>query len=237
MLYARFWHDPKVRRLTIIALPLLLAACAQPALSPEVEPAAEPSPPTPAGGMLGGGDDIAVPETVASGAFTEDGKTAITYDPRIVPVGATAQVTMGLTAGGISVRLAVTGMLPRRTYGAHLHTRPCTADPAAAGPHYQHERSPAAPASAPASASAPPSASASASAPPPDPAYVNPKNEVWLDFTADGDGAATATAVQAWMFDELTPPRSVIVHLTRTRTEPGMAGTAGERLACLTLPG
>ena len=60
---------------------------------------------------------------------------------------------------------------------------------------------------------------------------------MWLDFTADGQGAATSTAVQKWMFNELSPPRSLVVHLTRTHTEPAMAGMAGDRVACLTLPG
>ncbi|MEV6492531.1 hypothetical protein AB0M20_28510 [Actinoplanes sp. NPDC051633] len=248
-----------MRRLVILALPVVLTGCAGSTPSEPfrpVEPIAEPAPMS-TGGLFGP-DDMAMPETLASGTFTEDGTTAITFDPRIVPVGATAQVTTARVASGITVRLAVTGMLPRRTYGAHLHTKPCTPDPAAAGPHYQHEQSPTPSASTPApskQASAKPTPSKSATSKPatskpatstpsgsaspsgPDPAYANPENEVWLDFTADREGAATATAVQEWAFDELTPPRSVIVHMTRTRTEPGLAGTAGERVACLTLPG
>jgi superoxide dismutase, Cu-Zn family len=242
-----------VRRLVILALPVVLTGCAGSSPSEPfrpVEPIGEPAPMS-TGGLFGP-DDMAMPETIASGTFTEDGANAITYDPRIVPVGATAQVTTGRVATGITVRLAVTGMLPRRTYGAHLHTKPCTPHPSAAGPHYQHEQSPtpSGPTPAPSKqASAKPAPSTTAPAEPapstpapstaagPDPAYANPENEVWLDFTADREGAATATAVQEWAFDELTPPRSVIVHMTRTRTEPGLAGTAGERVACLTLPG
>jgi superoxide dismutase, Cu-Zn family len=226
-----------VRRLTIPALALLVAGCTGTGGGSPVIP--EPAMPTMPATTMGGGilrqDDMEVPETIAEGTFTEKGPGAITYDRRIVPEGATAQVAVGRVADGISVRLAVTGMLPRRTYGAHLHTRPCTATPADAGPHYQHN--PAPQASASASAPAPASPSASAPAPSADPAYANPANEVWLDFTADRLGAATVTAVLQWQFDELTPPRSLVVHLSRTRTEPGLAGTAGDRVACLTLPG
>jgi Cu-Zn family superoxide dismutase len=228
-----------VRRLTIPALALLVAGCTGTGGGSPVIP--EPTMPTMPATTMGGGmlwqDDMEVPETIAEGTFSATAPGAITYDRRIVPEGATAQVAVGRVADGISVRLAMTGMLPRRTYGAHLHTRPCTATPADAGPHYQHNPAPQASASAPAPASAPASASASASALSADPAYANPANEVWLDFTADRLGAATVTAVLQWQFDELTPPRSLVVHLSRTRTEPGLAGTAGDRVACLTLPG
>jgi Cu-Zn family superoxide dismutase len=76
---------------------------------------------------------------------------------------------------------------------------------------------------------------AAASPPSADPAYANPRNEVWLDFTADTRGAATVTASQDWAFDEAEPPRSLIVHAEHTRTVAGKAGTAGPRVACLTL--
>jgi Cu-Zn family superoxide dismutase len=242
-----------VRRFSIVLLPLLLGGCVlTPSSGPDIP---EPTWPDPkphiwvsggassdsssGGGGIGG--DIAAPETVASGVFTTKGP-AFTYEPLIVPPGAKAQVAFGRAADGVTVRLAVTGMLPRRMYGAHLHTKPCTAKPADAGPHYRHV-APAAsiPTSTAGSTAAKPGtvprASAAPSAAAGDPAFANPQNEVWLDFTADGQGAATATAVESWRFDELAPPRSVVIHLTRTHTEPGMAGMAGDRVACLTLPG
>jgi Cu-Zn family superoxide dismutase len=144
---------------------------------------------------------------------------AVTYDPKVVPPGATAQVSIARTAQGTTVRLTAGGLVPRRAYGAHLHTQPCTATPEDAGPHYQHSPDPLA-------AASPPSV---------DPAYANPRNEVWLDFTADASGAATVTARQNWTFDEVEPPRSLIVHAEHTRTAAGKAGTAGPRVACLTL--
>ena len=148
------------------------------------------------------------------------GATAITYDTSIVPSGATAKATVTKAGAGVKVRLVVTGLKPRRGYGAHVHTDPCAAKPAGAGPHYQHLPDPRAVAS-------PPSV---------DPKFANPRNEVWLDFTTDADGAATVTATQTWPFDDISPPRSVIVHAERTRTAAGQAGTAGARVACVTLP-
>ena len=166
---------------------------------------------------------LAAPEAegTSSGTFLPfpAGTRAITYLPAVVPPGATAQVTITKTTTDTTVRLTATGLVPRRAYGAHLHTRPCTATPADAGPHYQHSPDPMA-------AASPPSV---------DPAYANPRNEVWLDFTADTRGAAAVTASQDWTFDEVEPPRSLIVHAEHTRTVGGKAGTAGPRVACLTL--
>lgn len=169
------------------------------------------------------GDVPGAPDGAIRGVFQPwtAGATAVTYDPAIVPAGATAELFMMPAADGVSVKLAVTGMLPDRTYGAHLHTKPCTATPAEAGPHYQHMPDP----------------HATASPAPADPAFANPRNEVWLDFTTDKLGTATAGATQTWPFDRARPPRSLIVHAQPTSTEAGKAGTAGPRVACLTLPG
>ena len=152
----------------------------------------------------------AVPDTP-----DQAGTEAITYDPAVVPPGATVTVVTAHKPAGVSVRLSAAGLIPRRAYGAHLHTEPCAALAAAAGPHYQHRRDPVLPSV--------------------DPAFANPGNEVWLDFTADVGGAASARSVQAWSFDERHPPRSLILHAQVTRTGTGVAGTAGARVACLTL--
>jgi len=180
-----------------------------------------PSPARPSSMATAGGLAAPLTEGTVTGTFLPfpQSARAITYDPKVVPPGATAQVSIARTAKGTTVRLTAAGLVPRRAYGAHLHTRPCTATPADAGPHYQHSPDP----------------MAAASPPPADPAYANPRNEVWLDFTADTSGAATVTASQDWAFDEAEPPRSLIVHAEHTRTVAGKAGTAGPRVACLTL--
>lgn len=155
-------------------------------------------------------------EGTASGAFlpAPQGIRAITYDPTVVPAGATASVVLTTTDQGVRVQLTATGMVPRRTYGAHLHTMACTAVPDQAGPHYQHQADP--------------------SKPSVDPEYANPENEIWLDFTADATGAASATSTHSWNFADAAP-QSLIVHAERTKTTAGKAGTAGERVACLSL--
>ncbi|HEX8348206.1 MAG TPA: hypothetical protein VF657_26275 [Actinoplanes sp.] len=165
--------------------------------------------------------DATLPGT-AHGVFMpyRAGATAVTYDPAVVPAGASATVTRASARGGTTVRLTVTGMVPRRAYGAHLHTEPCGRTPEQAGPHYQNEPDPKAVAS-------PPSV---------DPRFANPRNEVWLDFTADATGSATARTSLTWPFDSVNPPRSLVLHAERTRTAAGRAGNAGPRAACLTLP-
>ncbi|MGX6606702.1 superoxide dismutase family protein [Micromonosporaceae bacterium Da 78-11] len=213
------------RLLVLIAPVALTAACAN---SIEIPPLAassgvttsasawtiyqgSPSPTRP-------GTNPLTPGTEASGTFLpyRPGSTAITYDPAVVPPGATATVTITKTAYGTVVRLTAGGLVPRRAYGAHLHTQPCTAVPDAAGPHYQHMHDPKTPSV--------------------DPSFANPTNEVWLDFTADSAGSAAAVSDQDWTLDPTQPPRSLIVHTARTNTASGVAGTAGARVACLTLP-
>jgi Cu-Zn family superoxide dismutase len=150
------------------------------------------------------------PVTVGTFRAWSEATPAVTYDTAAVPEGATAK----LTVKGTTVRLKVTGLVPGRAYGAHLHVNPCTDKPAEAGPHYQHKIDPVQPSV--------------------DPRYANPRNEVWLDFTAGADGTGRATSVQRWHFNKSRPPWSMVLHAERTHTKPGEAGTAGARLACLT---
>lgn len=158
--------------------------------------------------------------TVAEGTFAPYSPSAIavTYDPKLVPTGASARLMIAGVADTTTVTLDVHGLLPGRVYGAHLHTRPCGTTGAAAGPHYQHRPDPA----------------ASASPPSVDPLYANPQNEVWLDVTTDSQGTGLSKSTQQWIFT--TEPRSLVVHAKKTETALGKAGTAGDRLACLTIP-
>ncbi|GAA1280787.1 superoxide dismutase [Saccharothrix xinjiangensis] len=133
------------------------------------------------------------------------------YDPR-VPDGAHATVLSTQIAGGTYVLLRASGLLPDRDYGAHAHVNPCGPSPADAGPHYQHVQGGAT-----------------------DPAFANPRNEIWLDFTTDAWGRGVAHARLDWQFGERRPG-SVVLHEEHTHTEPGQAGTAGARLGCLTVP-
>ncbi|QFU94349.1 superoxide dismutase family protein [Amycolatopsis sp. YIM 10] len=147
----------------------------------------------------------------------EFGSTAFTYQPSLVPVGARASVfSLSAPAYGTGVTLVVHGLVPGRDYGAHAHTKPCGPDGAAAGPHYQKRVDPVSPSV--------------------DPAYANPSNEIWLDLTTDRFGTGFSTTRVPWQFDAARRAGSVVLHETHTHTHPGHAGTAGARLACLTVP-
>ena len=157
--------------------------------------------------------------TVVQGMFAAytPGATAVTYDPKLVPPGSEAHLSIAAVADSTTVTLRVSGLVPNHDYGVHLHTMPCGADAAMAGPHYQHQPDPA----------------ASASPPSTNPAYDNPQNEVWLDLRTNVQGIGHSRSTQPWRFS--TPARSMVIHAKRTQAADGMAGMAGTRLACLTL--
>ncbi|WP_431983011.1 superoxide dismutase family protein [Streptomyces qinglanensis] len=140
---------------------------------------------------------------------------AVTYDLARVPAGAGITVARRATRHGTTVRLRVRGLLPHRTYGAHVHTRPCGGRAGDAGPHYQHRRDPRQPST--------------------DPRYANPRNEVWLDVTTDAAGRGSAVSRHGWTFRP-GGAGSVVLHERATRTGQGHAGEAGARLGCFTVP-
>ncbi|MEU4420262.1 superoxide dismutase family protein [Actinoplanes sp. NPDC024001] len=208
-------HRAGLLMTTVLTLaPVTLAGCAE-----DIdEPAVAPTPSATAASSPASGTPAAAAGTFAPYA---GGATAVTYDPALVPAGATVDVNLLPAADSTAVQLTVSGLQPSRGYGAHLHVNPCGPTGEAAGPHYQRQTDPAA-------AASPPSV---------DPSYANPRNEVWLDFTTDTGGNATATATQPWTFDPPRAPRSLVIHAQPTKTAPGEAGQAGARVGCLTLPG
>lgn len=156
-------------------------------------PAQEPS----GGGEPGGGGDPSRSDDAATaggsswmraaGVFSPPGSfvpsDALTYDTRLVPAGARIEVTQFTDPSGTRVGARLRGLVPGRAYGMHVHTSPCGADPAAAGPHYQHRPA----------------------------ATADPVNEVWLDFRTDEDGDGRAEALHDRGFRE-AGARSVIIH-------------------------
>ena len=145
--------------------------------------------------------------------------TAVTYEPVAAPVGAEVTVETVRAEADTSAALTVAGLQPDRGYAAHLHTKPCGPTGADAGPHFQNRVDPAATPERPST----------------DPAYANPQNEFWFDVRTDAAGAgSTAITVPFALTDRL--PASLVVHEKEmTATAPGQAGTAGGRLACVTL--
>ncbi|MFD5092986.1 superoxide dismutase [Amycolatopsis thailandensis] len=160
----------------------------------------------------------AAPATATPGSRVHviTAKSGLTiYKPDLVPAGSRAHV-FGLTskAFGTSTAVLVTGLLPNREYGAHAHTKPCGATGDLAGPHYQNVEDPVKPSV--------------------DPAYANPRNEIWLDLTTDATGRGAAVSKVDWTFADRRA-NSIVIHETHTHTDPGHAGTAGARLACVTV--
>lgn len=137
----------------------------------------------------------------------------VTYNADRVPIGAKATVTGQPRDGGTEVMLTVSGLKPNQMYGAHVHTKACGAQPGDSGPHYQDKKDPVQPSV--------------------DPAYANASNEVWLDLMTDANGDAHATSTTKWAFRK-GEANAVVIHAEHTHTEAGKAGTAGDRLACVT---
>ena len=143
--------------------------------------------------------------------------TAVTYDQALVRTGASISVVAMSSSEDRTtvVLLQVHGLAPDHRYGVHVHRNRCGAVPAAAGSHYQNVPDPVAPSV--------------------DPAYANPRNEVWLDLSTDHAGAGSSFAILQWRF-RAGQANSVVLHADSTMTGSGHAGTAGPRVACLTVP-
>ncbi|MFD5825048.1 superoxide dismutase family protein [Lentzea sp. NPDC060358] len=153
----------------------------------------------------------ATPVAVVAPAASGEQPKGITYDEKRIPLGAKLSAS-SVVSGQTRVELVVSGLLPDTKYGSHVHTKPCGAKPADSGPHYQDAKDPVTPSV--------------------DPEYANARNEIWLDFTTDARGSASAAATVPWQFRR-GEANSVVVHAAHTSTEHGKAGTAGDRLACL----
>jgi superoxide dismutase, Cu-Zn family len=160
--------------------------------------------------VIGDGHSI---QTAAT--FTANGGTAITYDAQVVPSGARAAISSQSDEVGTTVTLAVRGLLPNRTYGAHVHADACGPDANDAGPHFQNAVDPVQPSV--------------------DPAYANPQNEIWLDIETDADGAGSATSSVSWAFPDDRRPGSIVLHADPTADGPGVAGQAGGRVGCVSV--
>ena len=152
-------------------------------------------------------------QTVVTATFAQD-DAADNYDKALVPDGSKALVAEYVFDGTTTVTLSVHGLVPNRTYGAHAHAKPCGATGEDAGPHFQHMADPVKPSV--------------------DPAFANPTNEIWLDFTTDAKGDAAVARTVPWVFTD-AKAASVVIHAQPTMTAPGKAGTAGARAACVSV--
>ena len=166
--------------------------------------------------VSGGGEEqtfagVLAPAAEAAGAFT--------YGPA-APSGAELSATVTPGDSETAFELEVTGLEPDRGYAVHAHVDPCGPTGEDAGPHFQNEEDPAATPAAPSS----------------DPEYANAENEVWLDLETDADGAGTSESTVPWAVADRAPMSIVIHENMATMTAEGMAGMAGDRVACLDAP-
>ncbi len=143
------------------------------------------------------------------------GGPLVSYSPA-VPKGATAEVKAVYdSAGRSTIRLQVRGLKPDTKYGAHAHVLPCGLTGGDAGPHFQHVIDPKSPSTSP--------------------MFANPRNEIWLDLTTNSAGTGVAKTTVPWQFSPDRRAQSVVIHERHTSTGPTHSGTAGSRLACLTV--
>jgi Cu-Zn family superoxide dismutase len=134
---------------------------------------------------------------------------AVTYDQGLVPAAAWIQVDQRTTeSGATTVTLRVRGFSPGHAYGAHVHQRPCAADPAAAGGRYQHV----------------PGTGMGAGA---GRKRLDADNEVRLDFATDARGTGGARAQHGWGFRRGEAASVVIYDVPHTDGTP---------VACFTVP-
>ncbi|MGH3550310.1 MAG: superoxide dismutase [Pseudonocardiaceae bacterium] len=155
------------------------------------------------------------------GALTEPNatSTAMTYNTALAPVGSRLNVVFNPSDETTNAQLTVSGLLPNRGYAVHAHTNACATDPAVDGPHYQNRVDP----------------TATPQKPSTNPEYANPSNEIWLDVRTDATGSGTSRASVPFVFTDRGPGSIVVHEGMQTETGPGQAGTAGARIACLTL--
>ncbi|MGH8571285.1 MAG: superoxide dismutase [Gammaproteobacteria bacterium] len=150
------------------------------------------------------------------------GAEAVTYNPALVPEGASILASVMPAGYGYSqtrANLSVAGLLPDRGYAVHAHTQACGATAEEAGPPYQNRIDPAATPQAPST----------------NPEYANPRNEIWLDLRTDSDGSASSGASVPFTFTDRAPASIVVYDAQTTATAPGQAGQAGAPVACLNL--
>jgi Cu-Zn family superoxide dismutase len=135
-----------------------------------------------------------------------------------IPDAARARVQAVYNAAGDTiVTLHVWGLVPNHEYGAHAHKNACGTDAATAGGHFQNVE--------------PPTGTS-----PSLPQYANPSNEIWLDLTTDEDGNGVAQTKVPWQFSPERRAGSVMIHSEHTHDgTTGPAGSAGAKLACLTV--
>lgn len=138
-----------------------------------------------------------LPKQSTGGWFAYTTDGKVSPEPRLA-----GRATAEALGDGMVVSMMVTGLPPSRDFGAHLHKLPCSQ--MMAGGHYQDRRGGAN-----------------------DPAFANPENEIWLDFSTTPAGGGEASAAVGWV-PRVGEAASIVIHENPT----GDGGIAGAKLFC-----
>lgn len=145
--------------------------------------------------------------TAAGAATSERGKFETLPAGTTMGLSLEGTVKITRTADGTTVRIVVRGLEPGTTYGAHLHSSPCSVNEG--GSHYKND---------PAGASTPP-------------------NELWLSttddplagITANAGGVAVASGSADWV--ARAEADAVVIHAIPSGGTPA----SGPKIACADL--
>ena len=138
---------------------------------------------------------VLLPAAALAGAVAVDHGHGPTSVHDATYAGVETQVHSWATDGHTEIRLMVDGLPAGRTFGAHVHVKPCGAAATDSGGHYQHG----------------------------DAALPLSEREIWLDFTTDADGHGTGRTTIPWEIEAGTAG-SVVVHAAPTDPITGAAG-------------
>ncbi len=166
-----------------------------------------------------------------SGTLTMPNSTskAITYDPRLAPIGAAMTATIIPTSEGSTAELTVLGLVPNRSYAVSAHTKACGTSANAAGTRFRYRPDPAA--RAPTTSSDPEFAEPGLA----DPELAEPEDEISLHVRTDAAGTGTSRIAIPFTLTNRVPGSMVVSDETPGTTGSGQAGKARARIACLTL--
>ncbi|MGH3694435.1 MAG: hypothetical protein ACRDRX_10710 [Pseudonocardiaceae bacterium] len=156
-----------------------------------------------------------------SGTLTMPNSTskAITYDPRLAPIGAAMTATIIPTSEGSTAELTVLGLVPNRSYAVSAHTKACGTNANTAGTRFHFSPDPA------------PRAPTTSS----DPELAEPEGEISLQVRTDAAGTGTSRIALPFTLTDRVPGSMVVSDGTPGTTDPDQAGKARARIACLTL--
>jgi Cu-Zn family superoxide dismutase len=145
-----------------------------------------------------------------SGTLTTPNSTskAITYDPRLAPIGAALTATIIPTTEGSTAELTVFGLVPNRVYAVSAYTKACGTTANSTGVPFQYRLNP---------------------------THGSPDSGISLHVRTDAAGAGTSRTTPPFTLTDRVPRSMVMQDETPSERGLSRAAQAGARIACLTL--